>query len=157
LKPGDFPSVDSVYLGDLHTQGRFSVLFTDLRDMTRSIARVRYAHRDWAVDLASAQDIANLTNSYDIPSTSNTNDGQLTVTIRSTDGTRLTEDHYDLVERVIRSLGDVHLCRTIEQGPIAQRYRVEFYNTRHASYAFSCLQEFKYEVRHCRFLSSHLS
>ncbi|KAJ5985136.1 hypothetical protein N7499_008586 [Penicillium canescens] len=142
--PGDYPSIDSVYLRDLQTQGRFSVLFADLRDVTRSIHRLRYIHPEWVVDPASAQDIANLTNEFDIPSTSNTNDGILMVTVRA-NGNCLTEDYHDLVERLVRSLGDVRLFRLSENGSVAQKYRVEFYSTRHTSYAFACLQGFKYE------------
>ena len=117
--------------------------------MTRSIHRLRYIHPEWVVDPASAQDIANLTNDFDIPSTSNTNDGILTVTVRA-NGNRLTEDYHDLVERLVRSLGDVRLFRLSENGSVAQKYRVEFYSTRHTSYAFACLQGFKYEV--CSFV-----
>ncbi|KAJ5753831.1 uncharacterized protein N7511_007984 [Penicillium nucicola] len=142
--PSEYHSVDSVYLGDLQTRGRVSVLFTDLRDMTRAIDRIRLSHPEWVVDLASPQQIASITKNFDIPSTSNTNDGKLMVTVHDM-GKRLTQNHHALVERLIRAFGDVKLFKLYENGPVSQSYRVEFYNTRHTSYAFSCLQGFKHE------------
>ncbi|KAJ5302052.1 hypothetical protein N7508_006915 [Penicillium antarcticum] len=144
LKPENYSSVDCVYLGDLQTRGRVSVLFTDLRDVGRAIDQLRNTHPEWIVNLASAREIADITKNVDIPSTANTNDGKLTVTVRNI-GKRLTESYHNLVEGLIRRLGEVRSFQLFENGPVAQKYHVEFYNTRHAFYAFACLQGFKYE------------
>lgn len=52
----------------------------------------------------------------------------------------------DVVRQVVTSLGTPRSCKLIENGTNMGRYQVEYFNKRHATYAFSCLGGFKLEV-----------
>lgn len=115
--------------------------------------RIRQTHPAWRVMPANCKEIAN----FKGPNTTNSSvsapqDGAFLLSVYTIPNQWLLDPMDDVVRQVVTCLGTPRSCNLLENGTRMSRYRVEYFNQRHAAYAFSCLAGFKLEV--CFFFSS---
>ncbi|KAF4767279.1 hypothetical protein HAV15_009254 [Penicillium sp. str.  len=117
----EYPSLEDVCLKQVETQGAFSFSFGDLREAIRAMKQIRQTRPAWRVMPANCKDIANF---RELP-------GLIPLSL--------------FIRMVVASLGTPRSCKLLENGTNMSRYQVEYFNKRHAAYAFSCLGGFKLE------------
>lgn len=96
---------------------------------------------------ANCKEIAN----FKGPNTTNSSvsapqDGAFLLSVYTIPNQWLLDPMDDVVRQVVTCLGTPRSCNLLENGTRMSRYRVEYFNQRHAAYAFSCLAGFKLEV-----------
>ncbi|KAJ5822902.1 Meiosis protein MEI2 [Penicillium robsamsonii] len=141
----EYPSLENVCLKQLGTKGVFSFSFGDLREAINAMNKIRSTRPGWRVFPSTAREIANL-NGTNGPSASALSDGAFLLSVFVTKWLMKPMD--GVVENVVASLGKLRSCKLIENGTNMSRYHVEYFNVRHAAYAFSCLGGFRLDSLH---------
>lgn len=109
--------------------------------------QIRLTRPSWRVFAASYEEIANFNRiAGSAPSASVPQDGVFLLSVYTIPSQWLMEPMEDIVKHVLASLGSLRSCNLIENGTNMSRYQVEYFNKRHAAYAFSCLGGFKLDV-----------
>lgn len=112
--------------------------------------KIRLTRPTWRVFPASLEEIANFngTNSTKGAASSVTvpRDGAFLLSVYTIPSQWLMEPMEEIVKHVVSSLGTLRSCKLIENGTNMSRYQVEYFNKRHAAYAFSCLGGFRLDV-----------
>ncbi|KAJ5205612.1 RNA recognition motif 2 [Penicillium cf. griseofulvum] len=139
----EYPSLQAVCLKHIATRGVFSFSFSDLRETINAMNKIRSTRPGWRVFPSTAQEIATLNGSNDSVSSPAPapQDGAFLLSVFTSRW--LMEPMDGVVQDVVASLGTLRSCKLIENGPNMSRYHVEYFNLRHATYAFSCLNGFK--------------
>ncbi|KAJ5470868.1 RNA recognition motif 2 [Penicillium desertorum] len=128
----------------LRLGGVFSVSFGDIREAIRAMKQIRLTRPAWRVFAASCEEIANFNRiAGSATSASVPQDGVFLLSVYTIPSQWLMEPMEDIVKHVLASLGSLRSCNLIENGTNMSRYQVEYFNKRHAAYAFSCLGGFK--------------
>ena len=109
--------------------------------------KIRLTRPSWRVFPASYDDIAtfngiNGTNG----AASSPQDGVFLLSVYTIPSKWLVEPVGEIVNQVVTSLGTLRSCKLTENGTNMSRYQVEYFNKRHAAYAFSCLGGFRLDV-----------
>ncbi|KAJ5932716.1 hypothetical protein N7516_007205 [Penicillium verrucosum] len=142
----EYPSLEDVCLKQVETQGAFSFSFSDLREAIRAMNKIRQTRPAWRVMPANCKDLANFKGTNGANTSSSVHqDGAFLLSVYTIQNQWLTEPMEDVVRQVVTSLGTPRSCKLIENGTNMGRYQVEYFNKRHATYAFSCLGGFKLE------------
>ncbi|KAJ5504677.1 RNA recognition motif 2 [Penicillium fimorum] len=141
----EYSSLEYVCLKQLGTKGVFSFSFGDLREAINAMNKIRSTRPGWRVFPSTAREIASL-NGTNGPSASAPSDGAFLLSVFTTQW--LMEPMDRVVEDVVASLGKLRSCKLIENGTNMSRYHVEYFNVRHAAYAFSCLGGFRLDSLH---------
>jgi hypothetical protein len=109
--------------------------------------QIRLTRPAWRVFAASCEEIANFNRiAGSATSASVPQDGVFLLSVYTIPSQWLMEPMEDIVKHVLASLGSLRSCNVIENGTNMSRYQVEYFNKRHAAYAFSCLGGFKLDV-----------
>jgi hypothetical protein len=109
--------------------------------------QIRQIRPSWRVFAAGREEIAKFNRiAGSAPSASVPQDGVFLLSVSTIPGQWLMEPMEDIVNHVLASLGSLRSCSLIENGTNMSRYQVEYFNKRHAGYAFSCLGGFKLDV-----------
>lgn len=117
--------------------------------------KIRQTRPAWRVMPANCKDLANFKGTNGANTSSSVHqDGAFLLSVYTIQNQWLTEPMEDVVRQVVTSLGTPRSCKLIENGTSMGRYQVEYFNKRHATYAFSCLGGFKLEVSFFLFLLS---
>ncbi|KAJ5375353.1 Meiosis protein MEI2 [Penicillium concentricum] len=140
----EYPSLENVCLKQLGTKGVFSFSFGDLRDAINAMNKIRSTRPGWRVFPCTGREISNLNETNG--SASAPSDGAFWLSVFTTQW--LMEPMDGVVEDVVASLGKLRSCKLIETGTNMNRYHVEYFNVRHAAYAFSCLGGFRLDSLH---------
>ncbi|KGO63662.1 RNA recognition motif 2 [Penicillium italicum] len=145
----EYPSLEDVCLKKLEAEGMFSFSFGDLREAIHAMNKIRLTRPTWRVFPASYEEIANFkgTNRSKgaASSSSSPQNGAFLLSVYTIPSQWLMEPMDDVVQQVVASLGTLRSCKLIENGTNMSRYQVEYFNKRHATYAFSCLGGFRLE------------
>ncbi|KAJ5261886.1 hypothetical protein N7505_008753 [Penicillium chrysogenum] len=140
----EYPSIEGVCLKHIETRGAFSVSFGDIREAVHAMKQIRQIRPSWRVFAAGREEIAKFNRiAGSAPSASVPQDGVFLLSVSTIPGQWLMEPMEDIVNHVLASLGSLRSCSLIENGTNMSRYQVEYFNKRHAGYAFSCLGGFK--------------
>ncbi|KAJ5202400.1 hypothetical protein N7449_004479 [Penicillium cf. viridicatum] len=142
----EYPSLEDVCLKQVETQGAFSFSFGDLREAIHAMKKIRQTRPAWSVMPANCKDIANFKGINGANSSFSVHqDGAFLLSVYAIPNQWLMEPMDDVVRQVVTCLGTPRSCKLIENGTNMSRYQVEYFNKRHAAYAFSCLDGFKLE------------
>lgn len=115
--------------------------------------KIRQTRPAWTVMPANCKDIANFKGTNGANSSFSVHqDGAFLLSVYTIPNQWLMEPMNDVVRQVVTCLGTPRSCKLIENGTNMSRYQVEYFNKRHAAYAFSCLGGFKLEVSFFFFL-----
>ncbi|CAG8901923.1 unnamed protein product [Penicillium egyptiacum] len=145
----EYPSIEDVCLKHVEARGVFSVAFGDLREAIRAMNKLRQTRPSWRVFSASCEEIANFNmTAGSARSVSVPQDGVFLLSVYTIPSQWLMEPMEDIVKHVLSSLGTLRSCKLIENGTNMSRYQVEYFNKRHAAYAFSCLGGFRLDSLH---------
>ncbi|EKV20230.1 Meiosis protein MEI2, putative [Penicillium digitatum Pd1] len=145
----EYPSLEDVCLKKFEAEGMFSFSFGDLREAIHAMKKIRLTRPTWRVFPASGEEIANFKGTNRVKgaalSSSVPQDGAFLLSVYAIPSQWLMEPMDDVVQHVAASLGTLRSCKLIENGTNMSRYQVEYFNKRHATYAFSCLGGFRLE------------
>ncbi|KAJ6186348.1 RNA recognition motif 2 [Penicillium mononematosum] len=140
----EYPSIEDVCLKHIEARGVFSISFGDIREAVHAMKQIRLTRPSWRVFAAGCEEIANFNRiAGSAPSASVPRDGVFLLSVCTIPSQWLMEPMEDIVKHVLASLGSLSSCNLIENGTNMSRYQVEYFNKRHAAYAFSCLDGFK--------------
>ncbi|KAJ5173964.1 Meiosis protein MEI2 [Penicillium coprophilum] len=144
----EYPSLENVCLKHVGTKGAFSFSFGDLREAINAMNKIRLTRPGWRVSPSTAQEFANFngTNGSAFSTISASSDGAFLLSVFTTQW--LMEPMDGIIQDVVASLGTMRSCKLVENGTNMSRYRVEYFNVRHAAYAFSCLGGFRLDSLH---------
>ncbi|KAJ5518421.1 RNA recognition motif 2 [Penicillium expansum] len=148
----EYPSLEDVCLKKLEAEGMFSFSFGDLREAIHAMNKIRLTRPTWRVFPASCEEITNFkgtSRSKGVASSSSVpRDGTFLLSVYTIPSQWLMEPMDDVVQHVVASLGTLRSCKLIQNGMNMSHYQVEYFNKRHATYAFSCLAGFRLESLH---------
>lgn len=124
----------------------FSFSFADLREAVNAMNKIRQNCPGWSVSPVTAHEISDFTGVTKLLSVPR--DGEFAVTAYADlpEWKKIAEHLDAMIEGVIASFGPIRTFRAIEKGMCMRKYHVEYYNTHHATYAFSCLDGYRVEV-----------
>ncbi|KAI2697701.1 hypothetical protein CBS147332_8684 [Penicillium roqueforti] len=145
----EYPSLETVCLKHLEARGVFSFSFGDLREAVHAMNKIRLTRPSWRVFPASYDDIATFNGSNGaVSSVSVPQGGAFLLDVYTIPSKWLVEPVEEIVNQVVASLGTLCSCKPTENGTSMSRYQVEYFNKRHAAYAFSCLGGFRLDSLH---------
>ncbi|KAJ5972664.1 Meiosis protein MEI2 [Penicillium vulpinum] len=144
----EYPSLEDVCLKHLSTRGMVSFSFGDLRDTVGAINKIRQVRPDWQIVPTTSQEIANFhgeNGTKRAAFATVSQDGGFLLSVYAIPSQWTMRPMEVTVREVVASLGTLRTCKIIEQEAGMSRYYVEYFNVRHAVYAFSCLNGFKFD------------